>query len=506
MAARLSSASVPPGLASRLGLAPGAALAQATRATDGQLDSWLAIAADGSVTALHRQVRARPGHAHGADAADRRGAVACRSARVRLVQCDTPRSPRPGNDVGEPVASDQLQRTEPGAGRRDRARGARSQLAADASRRSCRSADDRRRRRRREKRRDEAGLRYGELVGGKKFNVALDRRPRGSLPASGKFSAPPCRASTCRRWPPASSSSSTTCACPAWCTVGWCVRPKSARRWSSVDEASVADVPGLDQGRRQEELRRRRRREAVAGDAGGGAAEGDVDRRRRTACAAARFYEHLRTPAVARHAHRRLAATSIEHARRRGNSGQGDVPTIRIRCMARWARRARSQTCRRQPRHDLVARRSRRSASGARAAKLLDLPVDAVRVVFARGSGCYGINGADTVSLRRRAAVAGGRPAGSRAALAQGRDGVGELRLRLRDRSARRPRRQRHHRRVGLRGVVAVARRPARLRHARATSITGMLAGFEPAPFAPRRRRRRPPDASTTAATPRRRM
>ena len=68
--------------------------------------------------------------------------------------------------------------------------------------------------------------------------------------------------------------------------------------------------------------------------------------------------------------------------------------------------------------------------------------------------------------VRRGAAVAGGREAGARPALAQGRDGVGELRLRVRDRSARRHRRRRHHHRVGLRGVVRVARRPARLRHA----------------------------------------
>jgi nicotinate dehydrogenase subunit B len=32
-------------------------------------------------------------------------------------------------------------------------------------------------------------------------------------------------------------------------------------------------------------------------------------------------------------------------------------------------------------------------------AKLLDLPVDSVRVVYVRGSGCYGLNGADTVSF-----------------------------------------------------------------------------------------------------------
>ena len=30
-------------------------------------------------------------------------------------------------------------------------------------------------------------------------------------------------------------------------------------------------------------------------------------------------------------------------------------------------------------------------------AQLLGVPVDCVRVIFTRGSGCYGINGADTV-------------------------------------------------------------------------------------------------------------
>src|ERR1700681_4982892 len=32
-------------------------------------------------------------------------------------------------------------------------------------------------------------------------------------------------------------------------------------------------------------------------------------------------------------------------------------------------------------------------------ATLLGLPVDDVRVIFTRGSGCYGLNGADTVSF-----------------------------------------------------------------------------------------------------------
>ena len=87
--------------------------------------------------------------------------------------------------------------------------------------------------------------------------------------------------------------------------------------------------------------------------------------------------------------------------------------------------------------------------------------------------------------LRRRAALAGGRSPGARAAVAQGRNGVGELRQRVRHRSARRARWQRHHQRVGLRSVVGRARRPAWLQHAwqRRHRVPRRL---EPAPFAPR--------------------
>ena len=60
--------------------------------------------------------------------------------------------------------------------------------------------------------------------------------------------------------------------------------------------------------------------------------------------------------------------------------------------------------------------------------------------------------------VRRGPDVTGDRQAGPRAVDAQGRDGVGELRLRLRHRSARRRRDRRDHRRVGLRVVVADAR------------------------------------------------
>ena len=69
-------------------------------------------------------------------------------------------------------------------------------------------------------------------------------------------------------------------------------------------------------------------------------------------------------------------------------------------------------------------------------AMMLGLKPENIHVIFRRGSGCYGVNGADTVTYDAALLVAGGRQAGARAAHAQGRDGVGELRPRVRDRSA----------------------------------------------------------------------
>ncbi len=125
-----------------------------------------------------------------------------------------------------------------------------------------------------------------------------------------------------------------------------------------------------------------------------------------------------------------------------------------------------------------------------------------VRVIFTRGSGCYGINGADTVSYD--AAVlsqAVGRPV--RVQLSRQDEMAWEnYGFAYVDRSARGSRSRRHHRRVGLRVVERRARRTARLRDARQRRhrhAAGLLAG---AVLRRERRRRRRP-ASTTAATPR---
>ena len=57
-------------------------------------------------------------------------------------------------------------------------------------------------------------------------------------------------------------------------------------------------------------------------------------------------------------------------------------------------------------------------------AMILGLKPENIRVIFRRGSGCYGVNGADTVTYDAAVFVASRREAGARAAHAQGRDGV----------------------------------------------------------------------------------
>ena len=99
-------------------------------------------------------------------------------------------------------------------------------------------------------------------------------------------------------------------------------------------------------------------------------------------------------------------------------------------------------------------------------AVLTGLPVEKVRVIFTRGSGCYGINGADTVSF-------------DAALLSQAVAKPVRIQLTRKDEMAWENYglayvidqrigldAERHDRRVGLRRMVAVARRPSRLRRA----------------------------------------
>ena len=101
-------------------------------------------------------------------------------------------------------------------------------------------------------------------------------------------------------------------------------------------------------------------------------------------------------------------------------------------------------------------------------AMLLGLsPCECSCVIFRRGSGCYGINGADTVTYDAALlsqAVGKTRP---RAAHSKRRNGVGELRIRVRHGRARRARRPGQYHRVGSRSMVAGAGKSPGLQHSR---------------------------------------
>ena len=119
-------------------------------------------------------------------------------------------------------------------------------------------------------------------------------------------------------------------------------------------------------------------------------------------------------------------------------------------------------------------------------AMLLGLKPENVRVIFRRGSGCYGINGADTVTYDAALlSQAVGKPV--RVQLTRKDEMAWEnYGIRIRDGRARRPRRAGQYHRVGSRSVVAGARAIARVTATPGNVITGMLAGFQPEAFRPR--------------------
>ena len=87
------------GFASRLGLTTESLMAQATRATDGQLDSWIAVAANNTVTAYTGKCELGQGlfTAQTQLVAEELGVSI---ARVKLIQCDTAMTPDQGTTSG----------------------------------------------------------------------------------------------------------------------------------------------------------------------------------------------------------------------------------------------------------------------------------------------------------------------------------------------------------------------------------------------------------------------
>ena len=117
---------------------------------------------------------------------------------------------------------------------------------------------------------------------------------------------------------------------------------------------------------------------------------------------------------------------------------------------------------------------------------LLGLKPENVRVIFRRGSGCYGLQRRRHGDLRRRAAVAGRGQAGARAAYRARTKWPGEKITDSRSSWTSAPGLDAEGNIVAWdhESVVAGARAIARAMTTPGNVITGMLAGFEPDAFA----------------------
>ena len=205
-----------------------------------QLDSWIAIAADGSITAYSGKEEL----GQGISTAQQQLVAEELSVpfnRVKLIYCDTALTPDQAHTAGSqshPANFNSDNLAQAGATAREallRMASQRLGVPVDqltASEGVISSGSKR--------------VTYGQLVEGKKFSLALDpnakRKPPSAVDRSGQADRPP-RSS--RSGDGTDSSSSTTCGCRACCTAAWFVRPRWARPWRSVDESSVAGMPGL---------------------------------------------------------------------------------------------------------------------------------------------------------------------------------------------------------------------------------------------------------------------
>ena len=446
-----------------LGLRAGRRPAQGINGTPGtELDSWIAIAADGRVTAYTGKCEFGQG-LFTAQTQLIAEELSVPLDRVTLIQCDTQLTPDQGTTSGaqsHPANFNKANLALAGATAREALVAARLDTARRAGRSTDREGRDRQR--------------HGRPVEARDLRRA-GRRQDGSTSGS-----TPTRK---RKHPSTWTVLGTPVKrldIPALATGrfefvhnvrvpgmlhGRVVRPPSANaNLVSVDESSVQGMPGVVKVVVKKNFVGVVAREAVAGRAGGGQAQGDVVAGRRHCPRSGRSTISMRK-SPARDAYtvnsgdvdgklaapsRVVKATYLYPYQMHGSIGtacavadvQGDKVTV-------WSA---SQAV--HPLRNTMAHAARRSAR-RRAHRLQD-----GTGVLRRERRRHGV-------VRRGADVAGGRQAGARAAVRGGRDGLGELRAAPRHRSARRARRRRDDRRVGLRRLVADARRPSRRQRAR---------------------------------------
>ncbi len=377
-------------LTDRLALT-GPMLAQGTRATDGQLDSWLAIAADGGVTAYTGKCELGQGmQTVQTQLVAEELSVAI--GRIRLIQCDTQVTPDQGTTSGSqstPTNFNQRNLAQAAA----TAREALLKLAAD---RLGVAADQLTIADGVVSAKNDAAKKvsYGELVGGKKFSLALNvnakRKPASEWTVLGS--------SVPRVDMPAMATGQLVYVhnirMPGM-VHGRVVRPPEVgATLVSVDEQSVADVPGLIK------VVVRKNFVGVVAEKPWQAIQA-ASKLKATWTAGsglpahAQFEQHLRTqpsrdalsvdsddvPGALAKAATAVKSTYLHpyqmHASIGSSCAVADVKSTRATIwsasQAVWGLKSASAT-------------------------LLGLPAESVRVIFTRGSGCYGINGADTVS------------------------------------------------------------------------------------------------------------
>ncbi len=379
------------GLANRLGITGESLMAQATRATDGQLDSWIAIAADNTVTAYTGKCELGQGMftAQTQLVAEELGVSI---GRVKLIQCDTAITPDQGTTSGSqshPTNFNERNLAQAAATAREALlQMASSRLGVPLNQLTVMDGIV-------SARGDAAKkVSYGELVAGRKFNLSLNPKaarkpatawtvlgtsvPRLDMPAlataelefghnvrvpnmaHGAVVRPPEVGATLVRVDEASVRN-----LPGFIKVVVkknfvgvvAEKPWQALRAASALQATWTPGSGLPpHDGFYEYMRKQPSRDALIVDSG------DVDR-------------HLKEAAIV------VKATYLHPYQMHGSMGSScAVADVKGAQATIWS--------------------STQSAYPLRSgtALVLGLQPEQVRVVFTRGSGCYGINGADTVA------------------------------------------------------------------------------------------------------------
>jgi hypothetical protein len=196
----------------------------------GQLDSWLAIGSDGSITAFTGKVELGQGSST-TQIQLIAEELSVPFERVTLIAGDTARTPDQGVTSGSQTTPTNFNH------------GALAQAAATAREMLLRTASQRLSVPVEQlsmnnsliwiKSDPSKHISYAELSPAKNLSWLSIRKPSESLTPNGPSSASAPSAPTCPRWSPANLNSYTTSACPACFTAAWCVRPLSAPRSSA---------------------------------------------------------------------------------------------------------------------------------------------------------------------------------------------------------------------------------------------------------------------------------